>query len=229
MIGAPTHSEQGALAWKEEMNQESRTSPSPVISVLCSLLLAGGALLLSGCATIISGTSQAITIDSNVKGATVKVEGNVVGVTPFTGKIPRKKESVAMLSKDGYIAQPMTLTTTYNPVTVLSVLWDFSTTDCLTGACWEYAPNSYYVELKREGEDAALFDQRAFLKALGMTYYADFRTEIAAGGGPLTQSLNSRHAPWLSLDEVLQLISALPDDNPVAFGDALARALQESV
>ena len=76
-----------------------------------SILLALTISATLGCATIISGTTQAVSIDSNVPGATVAIEGNVVGVTPFSGKIKRQKEAIALVSHEGFTAQPLTLTT----------------------------------------------------------------------------------------------------------------------
>ena len=141
-------------------------------------------LPLTSCATIISGTSQAVSIDSNVEGATVAIEGNVVGATPFTGKIRRQKEAIALVSKDGYEAQPVTLTTSFNPVAVLSILWDWSTTDCLTGAVWDYAPNSSYVNLKPKGTSDDSFRRESSAKAFAMTFFGDLQIELCAGDGP---------------------------------------------
>ena len=34
-----------------------------------------------------------------------------------------------------------------DPVAILSLVWDFSTTDFLTGSIVEYSPNNYYFTL----------------------------------------------------------------------------------
>lgn len=182
-------------------------------------------ILLSGCASIISGTSQAVTIDSNVQGATVIIEGSSVGVTPFTGKIPRKRESVAVVSKPGYTTQSITLTTSFNPVAILSIVWDYSTTDCLTGACWEYAPNSYYVNLRPAGLSDATFRRDSELKAFAMTFFAALETERASGRGDKTEALRQEFFTVvpsqvfaLQLDQVI--VAAHGD--AIAFGEGLA-------
>lgn len=184
---------------------------------------------LSGCASIISGTSQAVTIDSNVSGATVAIEGNVVGQTPFSGKIPRKRESVAMVSKPGYVAQSVVLTTSFNPVAILSIVWDYSTTDCLTGACWEYAPNTYYVNLRPATSSVEQFRRDSELKAFAMTYHSAIKAELAIGSGSKVEAVRKEYFPSLTSAEFLAQVLALEAKsagNPVAFGEALAASAQ---
>jgi hypothetical protein len=188
---------------------------------LASSALIAAAFVLGSCATIISGTSQAISIDSNIPGATVKIEGNSVGVTPFTGKVKRQKEALAVVSKDGYQSQTLVLTTSYNPVAILSIVWDYSTTDCLTGAVWEYAPNSYYVDLKPNEVSEKDFRESAELKALAMTYHAEFALEVAAGSGPLLESLHSRYFASASLGELQREIAVLSELSSIEFGEAV--------
>ena len=187
------------------------------------------AALLTGCASIISGTSQAVTIDSNVQGATVAIEGNLVGQTPFSGKIPRKRESVALVSKPGYTAQPVVLTTSFNPVAILSIVWDYSTTDCLTGACWEYAPSTYYVNLRPATSSMELFRRDSELKAFAMTYYSAIKTELATGSGSKIEAVRKEFFPSMSKEEFMTKVIAVEAQaagNAVAFGEALAASVQ---
>ena len=187
------------------------------------------AALLTGCASIISGTSQAVTIDSNVQGATVAIEGNIVGQTPFSGKIPRKRESVALVSKPGYTAQPVVLTTSFNPVAILSIVWDYSTTDCLTGACWEYAPSTYYVNLRPATSSMELFRRDSELKAFAMTYYSAIKTELATGSGSKIEAVRKEFFPSMSKEEFMTKVIAVEAQaagNAVAFGEALAASVQ---
>jgi hypothetical protein len=187
------------------------------------------AILLAGCASIISGTSQAVTIDSNVAGATVAIEGNVVGQTPFSGKIPRKRESVALVSKPGYAAQPVVLSTSFNPVAILSIFWDYSTTDCLTGACWEYAPNTYYVNLRPATSSIEQFRRDSELKAFAMTYYSAIKSELATGQGAKVEAVRKEYFPGLTQREFLAKVAAFEVQaagNPVVFGETLAAAAQ---
>ncbi len=176
-------------------------------------------IALAGCATVISGTSQAVIIDSNVAGATVAIEGNTVGVTPFSGKIKRQKEAIALVSADGYVAQPVILTTTFNSVAILSIVWDYSTTDCLTGACWEYAPSSYYVKLAPVATAEADFRREASLVAFAMTYFGDIQTELAAGAGPKLSEMHSEYFGVLNYGEFITRMKALSQLDAVAFGE----------
>jgi len=187
------------------------------------------AAFLSGCASIISGTSQAVSIDSNVSGATVAIEGNVVGQTPFSGKIPRKRESVALVSKPGYVAQSVVLTTSFNPVAILSIVWDYSTTDCLTGACWEYAPSTYYVNLRPATSSVEQFRRDSELKAFAMTYYSAIKAELATGSGSKVEAVRKEFFSAMTSAEFRSKVLALEArsaGNAVAFGEALAAAAQ---
>jgi uncharacterized protein YceK len=188
------------------------------LSLLC-------ALLLGGCASIISGTSQAVTIDSNVAGATVSIEGSQVGVTPFSGKIPRKKESIAVVSKPGYGAQSLTLTTSFNPVAILSIFWDYSTTDCLTGACWEYAPSTYYVNLRPATASNSTFRRDSEVKAFAMTYFSSLRGELASGSGEKLEALHKAYFAGMTAGNFISTVRSIEENvngSAVAFGEALA-------
>lgn len=194
-----------------------------------TLLALSIATLLTGCASIISGTSQAVTIDSNVQGATVAIEGNVVGQTPFSGKIPRKRESVALVSKPGYVAQSVVLTTSFNPVAILSIVWDYSTTDCLTGACWEYAPSTYYVNLRPATSSVEQFRRDSELKAFAMTYYSAIKSELAVGSGAKVEAIRKEYFAGMSKDEFASKVVAVEAQaagSAVKFGEALAAAVQ---
>jgi hypothetical protein len=183
------------------------------------------AIFSFSCASIISGTTQAVTIDCNVPGASVQIEGNLVGVTPFTGKIKRRKEAVALVSMDGYVAQPLTLTTSFNAVAILSLFWDYSTTDCLTGAVWEYAPNSYYVNLAETDVSAADFRRESSLLAFAMTYHGDLQTELAAGTGPKLRTMHDQFASSWSFDEFRETLRSASSADAVHFGEAVSRQL----
>lgn len=201
-------------------------STLPMNKTILALALAA---LLTGCASIISGTSQAVTIDSNVQGASVSIEGNIVGQTPFSGKIPRKRESVALVSKPGYTAQPVVLTTSFNPVAILSIFWDYSTTDCLTGACWEYAPSTYYVNLRPATSSVEQFRRDSELKAFAMTYYSAIKTELATGSGAKIEGVRKEFFPAMSKEEFMAKVIAVEAQaagNAVAFGEALAASVQ---
>lgn len=190
------------------------------------ILAAFASAILAGCATVFSGTSQAVSIDSNVHGASVSIDGNVIGVTPFAGKISRRKDSIALVSKKGYTSQPVALSTTFNPLSIVSIVcWDLGTTDCLTGACWEYAPASYYVNLRPAGTSYDKFQRDSQLKAFAMTYHGDFQSELTAGAGAKIESLRNtffKDMSESSLIAALRAIDTEAKENAVVFGEKVA-------
>lgn len=104
--------------------------------------------LLFGSATIFSGTTQAISIDSEPSGAKVYVDGQLRGVTPMSIMMNKSITSHTIrLQKDGYTDINVPMTKQMDPVAILSLVWDFSTTDFLTGSIVEYSPNNYYFTL----------------------------------------------------------------------------------
>lgn len=54
-----------------------------------------------------------------------------------------------MFKLGGYQTITRGLSKSYDPIKILSLPWDFSTTDFLTGAAMEYDPKSYFIELKK--------------------------------------------------------------------------------
>lgn len=114
------------------------------------------AALVTGCASIVKGTTQTVSINSNVSGAEVIVNGERVGVTPYTGPIKRKSGTTVTVQKPGYQTKTVTLTTE-----IESVFWGNiiiggvlgSTTDLATGAMYYYAPATLEIDLnKAEGK-----------------------------------------------------------------------------
>lgn len=117
------------------------------MKILAVLFLAIG---LSGCASIISGTSQDITFDSNPQGAKVYLDGKIMGTTPFTFSATKNKFSSLRVEKDGYISINRTVGKSYDPVALINIFWDLSTTDALTGAIYKYDDNNYFFDLQSQ-------------------------------------------------------------------------------
>ena len=109
-----------------------------------------GSSLLFGSASIFSGTKQHIKIESDPSGATIEIDGVEMGKTHLSLMLRKNEYEIIKLRKDGYEIKTLTLEKHFDPVALLDILWDFSTTDFLTGAVYEYSPNSYYVELKKK-------------------------------------------------------------------------------
>lgn len=59
-------------------------------------------LLTTGCASIIHGTSQNIDIASDPTGATILIDDEEVGTTPFVAGLKRKERKTIRIELDGY-------------------------------------------------------------------------------------------------------------------------------
>lgn len=117
--------------------------------VLVGLLIASS--MAFGSASIISGSNQNVTFNSNPEGATVLIDGIASCTTPCTISLPKAHaDKMVSFKKDGYETFSMPMTTSYNGVALLNIFWDLSTTDLITGAAWNYAPNNYFSELKKK-------------------------------------------------------------------------------
>lgn len=120
-------------------------------------LLVGLVLSLSSaaCSTIIKGQSQSVSIDSNVQGADVTVEGNLVGTTPYTGPISRGSSTTVKVSKNGYRSKTVTLSTEIEPIFFGNIIFGGflgSSTDAGSGAMYKYSPATIQVDLVPEGK-----------------------------------------------------------------------------
>jgi hypothetical protein len=109
--------------------------------------LAIATLVLSGCASIISGTNQTLTFTSDIEGVNVYVDGALIGKTPVSASFKKNKAQTVMFRKKGYETITREITKSFDSVAILNIFWDLSTTDLITGAVYEYAPNAIYVEM----------------------------------------------------------------------------------
>ena len=108
---------------------------------------------VTSCATIVGGTSQTVSIDSNVKGADITVNGASVGQTPFAGSIKRGKSTSVNVKKSGYLAKTIILNTEVEPIFWGNIIFGGflgSTTDLSTEAMYKYTPASINVDLEKE-------------------------------------------------------------------------------
>src|SRR5215471_14546738 len=107
--------------------------------------------LLGGCATIINGSSQKLAVDSNVKGATVLLNGQPLGKTPLLTEIKRGKEGAKLaVQADGFQPYEVTLNRKMSGAffgNILSGGLLGSSTDSSTGAMYEYEPGTYFASL----------------------------------------------------------------------------------
>jgi hypothetical protein len=118
-----------------------------------SLVILGAmAILFSSCSSVVNGTKQMVSIDSNVKGAEVNVDGYVVGKTPFNGKITRGSDTVVTLKKEGYNIKTIVLSQEITPAFWGNGLFFYffpfsSTTDGVNGAMYKYSPATYNIDM----------------------------------------------------------------------------------
>ncbi len=110
-------------------------------------------LLSAGCASIFDGTTQQVTFDSSPTGAEVYVDGVLLGVTPLTSSLKRKKNSTLTVKKEGYIDRVIPMATTMNMTFLGNLVTGGAfgtTTDSATGAIHKYEPGQYFVTLSAE-------------------------------------------------------------------------------
>lgn len=123
-----------------------------LIGLASAVCLGMSAIFFSGCASIVGGTSQVVSINSNVKGADVIVNGANVGTTPYNGPVKRGKSTTVTIQKTGYDSKTITLNTE-----IESIFWGNiiiggvlgSTTDLSTGAMYKYAPATLQIDLEK--------------------------------------------------------------------------------
>lgn len=107
--------------------------------------------ICSGCSTIVNGRSETVSINSNVSGAQIVVNGKTVGTTPYNGPIRRGADTTITVSKDGYVAKTITADTNIEPIFWGNIiLGGFlgSTTDASTGSMYKYSPATLQIDLE---------------------------------------------------------------------------------
>jgi len=116
--------------------------------VLATVVLAS---LAFGSASITKGSTQNISFNSEPEGAIVKIDGIATCTTPCAVMVKNgSKNKMVSFTKKGYTTMSIPMNSEMAGITWLNILWDLSTTDILTGAAWEYAPNNYMIELKKK-------------------------------------------------------------------------------
>lgn len=170
--------------------------PPPVRSLLVCLSVCSSGF---GCASIIDGTSQVVSFNSNPNTARVVVNGAEIGTTPLSTQIKRSNSTVVMFRKDGYADQTVTLQTKLNPWFWGNIIFGGffgSTTDGVSGAVREYAPNSYYVTMQPTVEPnrmaSSLPNSRTgAVRDFVLVNFDSLRAEALAGRpGEYTRALN---------------------------------------
>lgn len=148
------------------------------------------ALTVAGCATILSGTSQTISVNSNVDGAEVYLDGSLLGTTPLTATVQRpKQDGTLRVEAEGYRSYQQVWSKTINTmfwVNILSGGTLGSSTDYSTGAMYAYEPATLMVSLQPENqsdEGMAAWQRREGLRGFVLMNNEALVSDLAAGDG----------------------------------------------
>lgn len=149
------------------------------------LLISSLSILLTSCAGIIHGTDQTVTFTSEPSGATVLIDGMSRGKTPLSVKLKKNAYDTVMIKMDGYRAITRPLNKQYDSIALLNVFWDLSTTDMITGAAYEYEPNTYHFELEKDKKwtfnNKKLDEQSSsFLRKYILLYFTELQIEATS-------------------------------------------------
>lgn len=128
------------------MSSTTTTRKTKLLSTIAASIFV---LTMSGCVSIIKGADQTVTFASEPSNAEVLVDGLSMGKTPLTVSLKKNKYSSILIKKDGYRSQSRPLEKKYDALALLNVFWDLSTTDMISGAAYEYQPNSYFFSLEK--------------------------------------------------------------------------------
>lgn len=197
------------------------------IAVGCAL---AGVLATTGCASIVKGSTQTISISSNVDGAEVFLDGQRIGTTPFTGIVPKKKDFV-MVQKAGYKTANIALSKSLEPIFWGNIITGGtlgSITDFASGAAYQYAPASYQVDLKPEGQASADFERRVAARKFAMIYVDRISADLAFGSGDhlnaLLSIVNGNRQSAVDAETIRQALVA-SDADPVRFGNSIVELI----
>jgi hypothetical protein len=194
-------------------------------------LLAAGVLatIVVGCATIASGTTQTITVNSNVDGAVVYLDGEQVGTTPFTGVV-RKGKNALRVEAEGFRGENVSLSKNLDPLFWGNILIGGtlgSATDFATGAAYQYAPATYQVELRAAGQSDADFDRQLVVRKFAMVYIDAIARDLSAGSGEYLDALLSLindEADRVTTEDIISAME-VSRGQPVLFGRSLVAHL----
>ncbi|VFQ44596.1 PEGA domain-containing protein [Desulfoluna butyratoxydans] len=150
-------------------------------------------LLLTGCATIVKGPTQEVSFTSVPAGASVILDGRVLGQTPFTMLLKKKPGQAIVFEKQGYSPQHMTLTTRldswfWGNIVFGGVLG--SVTDGFSGSVTEYSPSQYFITLSpvASGKTQPI-SKKAEAEKYIVTAYQNIVTELNSDTGEYVASL----------------------------------------
>jgi len=191
---------------------------------------------MCSCATIMNGKTQRLTINSNISDATVKIDGQIVGRTPFLGDMPREnKNRVISVEYTDFYAQPQYMNVKTNSTFLLGnilcggvYLSTFSTTtDFISGAVYEYEPSTFYFHFTDEygsNTDEILIRKYAMLNhsLIALDAQEENGDYICA----LADLMNSRLEREKAITEIQVALETSQGDQ-LAFGDEVIKTFRK--
>lgn len=187
------------------------------------------ALIFISCATIVTGTTQLVTINSNVEGATIKLDGVYIGKTPFTGEI-KKNGDILTIEKKGYKTYSIALSTSLEGMFWGNIITGGtlgSITDFATGAAYKYSPGNYQVELIANGVSIEKFKKIYELKKFAMVNMSNIAIDLSNNKGDYLNSL--LYLANLEINEksikIVRDILELSEGDQVIFGREIEKLL----
>jgi hypothetical protein len=123
-------------------------------TITTALLLVALAPGLTGCATIMDGTKQTVGFSSNPSNATVTIDGKVLGQTPLTEELSKKKTHLVKINLDGYYPYEMNLTKKTNGWVWGNIIFGGFiglAVDAATGGMYKLTPEQVHAEMKKNG------------------------------------------------------------------------------
>jgi len=200
------------------------------LSLIVSLILVSFiSIYLTSCATIVTGTHQLVTINCNVDSADVKLDGVLVGKTPFTGEI-KKNGNVITVEAEGYKTHEIALSTTTEGMFWGNIITGGtlgSITDYASGAAYKYAPSSFQVELIKKGVALNIFKKNYELKKFAMVNMSNITIDISNNGGQYLNSLIqlANKEPNENTYELVRSLLIKSKGDQVAFGKEITQLL----
>ncbi len=161
------------------------------------LLVCLALLTTSGCASILDGSTQVVSFDSDPKRAKVFVNGVQVGVTPLSTQVKRSKDTIVVFKKEGYEDEQIALQTKLNTYfwgNIITGGFLGSTTDYVSGAIVEYAPNTYHVTLEpinKSDADRKRHSHQKRVRHFILVNYSNLTSDLAKGEGDYLASLHA--------------------------------------
>lgn len=150
--------------------QNTRKSKTSIMLAMIIFSL----MAMTGCATIFTSTTQTISVNSNITGAAVSVNGQVVGTTPFSGRVSKSNRAATVeVSSPGFHSASAQMATSIEPWFWGNIITGGllgSTTDFASGAMWRYKPTSFYANLIPVSH--SMNDDSKYLDELKIRYFS---------------------------------------------------------